>query len=239
MHRPEAASKFSPSSRRAAGRALDGPPVPSCRPARPCCPRPPELCPWPALRPTLSATKGYRAAIKVAPPGELLACLPSTTRAAAGAIRGCRGELRFRPAAGPNKPSPTFPCTYPSSPACPSPPQNRHLAGTTVAAATAVGRQRPHLAGPLPAQPSPGIDPQGPEGRSPPAPGRSRPPVRRNLAGPPAAGAWGPHCEVTTLYEGLIANQGYFCKHLKLLGACVKMCSGIVFDLLQKLVKSV
>jgi hypothetical protein len=164
---------------------------------------PPELCPWPALCSTLSAAKGYRAAIKEAPQGALLARLPSTARATAGAIRGCHGELRFRPAAGPNEPFPTFPCTYPSSPTCPSPPQSRHLAGTAVATATAAGRRRPHLAAPLPAQPSPGIDPQGPEGRSPPAPGLSRPAVRRNLAGPPPAGAQGPHCEVPNLPEGL------------------------------------
>jgi hypothetical protein len=165
--------------------------------------------------------------------------VPTTARAAAGAIRGCRGELRFRPAAGPNKPSPTFPCTSPSSLACPFPPLNRHLAGTAAATATAAGRRHPHLAGPPPPQPSPGISPLGPKGQSPPALGRPRLAVHRNLAGPLPAGARGPHCEATTLSEDQIANRGYLCKHLKLLGVCVKMCSGIVFDLLQKLVKSV
>jgi hypothetical protein len=95
------------------------------------------------------------------------------------------------------------------------------------------------LTGLLPAPSEPGISPLGPKGQSPPAPGRSRSAVRRNLAGPPPAGARGPHCEATTLSEDQIANRGFLCKHLKLLGTCVKMCSGIVFDLLQKLVKSV
>jgi hypothetical protein len=56
------------------------------------------------------------------------------------------------------------------------------------------------------------IEPWDPADHPPPAPGRSRPLVRRNLAGPPPAGARGPHCEGPSLSEGLSANRGLFCK---------------------------
>jgi hypothetical protein len=56
------------------------------------------------------------------------------------------------------------------------------------------------------------IEPWDPAGHPPPAPGRSRPLVRRNLDGPPPAGARGPHCEGPSLSEGLSAIRGLFCK---------------------------
>jgi hypothetical protein len=140
---------------------------------------------------------------------------PCRDRAAAGAIAGSRGELQARSAAHQSKPFPTFPCTSPSSPACPFPPPSRHLAGTAVAAADAARRRRTRLAGPSPPQPSPGIGPLGPKGQTPPAPGRPRPAVRRNLAGPPPAGAQGPNCESPILSRGPSAQQGYICDPLK------------------------
>jgi hypothetical protein len=100
----------------------------------------------------------------------------------------------------------TFPSTYLSSPACPSSPAETHLAGTAAAAATAAGRRRPHLDGPPPPQPSPGIGPLGPKGQSPPAPSRPRPAVRRNLAGPPPVGARGRHCKVCDLFGEFCAK---------------------------------
>jgi hypothetical protein len=136
-------------------------------------------------------------------------CAPPAPLMAAAASYG------LRPAAHQAELASTFPCTYPSSPTYPSPPPSRHLTGTAVAAADAAGRRRPHLAGPLPAQPSTGIDPQGPEGRSSPAPGRSRPAVRRNLAGPPPAGTQGPNCESPFLSRGPSTQQGYICNPLK------------------------
>jgi hypothetical protein len=160
-------------------------------------------------------------------------CAPPAPLMAAAASYG------LRPAAHQAELASTFPCTYPSSPTYLSPPPSRHLAGTAVAAADAAGRQCPHLAGTPPTQPSLGIDPLGPKGRSPPAPGWSRPAVRRNLAGPPPAGAKGPNCESPILSRGPSAQQGYICNPLKILGACLKVCSEIVFDLLQKLVKCV
>jgi hypothetical protein len=79
----------------------------------------------------------------------LRSCTVQTTEPPASAIEGSRGELRVRPAAHQIDLSPTFPCTYSSSPTYPPPPQSRHLAGTAVKAATAAGRRRP------PRRPSP------------------------------------------------------------------------------------
>jgi hypothetical protein len=109
----------------------------------------------------LGRWQAHLSPIKRSPP---FSSRPCRGRAATGAIAGSRSELQARSAAHQSKPSPTFPCTSPSSPACPFPPLNRHLAGTAAAAATAAGRRRPHHAGPPPAQPSPRIDPQKPEG---------------------------------------------------------------------------
>jgi Tfp pilus assembly protein FimV len=137
----------------------------------------------------------------------LRAC-QATTEPPAGAIDGNRGELRVWPAARQTELASTLPCLYSSSPTIPRPLHRAPTASIPVAAA----RWPPAPSSPafsLP-QPSQGIDPQGPESRSPPAPGRSRPAVRRNLAGPPPDGAREPHCEVPNLPEGLIANRGYF-----------------------------
>jgi hypothetical protein len=80
--------------------------------------------------------------------------------------------------------------------------------------------------------------PPGPAGHPPPppppAPGRSPTRVRRNLAGPPSAGARGLHCKVPSLSEGLSANQGHFCKDLKLLRGPVQKCNfNSICDLLN------
>jgi hypothetical protein len=128
--------------------------------ARPCGPsrcssvqaRRPTLLAVPRVMPGVLHPAGMLSPSSLTRPGRALGsaapCPPSSTRAAAGTIGGYCGELRFWPAAGPNEPSPTFPCTCPSLPMCPSSPQNCHLAGTAVATATAAGRRRPHLAGP-------------------------------------------------------------------------------------------
>jgi hypothetical protein len=84
-----------------------------------------------------------------------------------------------------------------------------HLAGTAGRGGHRAWPPAPYLAGPSPAQASKGIGPQGPRVPPPPAPGRSRPAVRRNLAGPPPAGTQGPHCEAIVPFEGLSAKQGH------------------------------
>jgi hypothetical protein len=61
------------------------------------------------------------------------------------------------------------------------------------AAATVPGRRRrPSPAFSLP-HPTPGIGPLGPKAPPPPVPGRPRPAVGRNLAGPPLPGRQGLH----------------------------------------------
>jgi hypothetical protein len=75
-----------------------------------------------------------------------------------------------------------FPCCSRTAPAAP-------FAG---ARAPAAARQRRRRAAPpavVPTRPSPEIEPRGPAGRSLAAPGRTRSPVRQNLAGSPPAGA--------------------------------------------------
>jgi hypothetical protein len=71
-------------------------------------------------------------------------------------------------------------------PALPAAP---HLAGTAGHGGHRAWPPAPHLAGPSPPRASKGIGPQGPRVPPAPAPGRSRPAIRRNLAGPPPAGA--------------------------------------------------
>jgi hypothetical protein len=69
------------------------------------------------------------------------------------------------------------------------------------AAATRVRRQGPSPVLPPP-RPSGGIKPWGPAGRSPPVPGRTRPPDRRNSAGASPSGAQGPNCKGKLLSKG-------------------------------------
>jgi hypothetical protein len=90
----------------------------------------------------------------------------------------------------------------------PTPPLPAHR-GT---AASASHHRHATPQAPPPLQTPAGIKPRDSSGLPPPAPGRSRPPVRRNLAGPPPAGAWGPNCKGATLSEGLSANQRLFGK---------------------------
>jgi hypothetical protein len=99
------------------------------------------------------------------------------------------------------------------------------LAGRQATAAAA--RVRRHGPSPVfpPPRPSEGIEPRGPVDCSSPAPGRTQPPVHRNSAGAPPAGARGPHCKVPSLSEGLSANRGYCCKDLKLLGG---LCNTLI-----------
>jgi hypothetical protein len=93
-----------------------------------------------------------------------------------------------------------------SSPRCPFACPDRELAGTGGAAAGTSRRHRTTPPAPPPPQTPVEIEPWDPTGHPLPAPGLSRPPVRRNLAGPPPAGARGPHCEGPSLSEGLSAN---------------------------------
>jgi hypothetical protein len=159
--------------------------------------------------------------------GRCPVCPAPSRNARSRAPSGRHQSRHGKAGAGPplNQLEPCFPSIPPccSSPTCPPLPQSRHLVGIPVTTATTAGRRHPPPPSPafsLP-HPSPRIGPLGPKGQSPPAPGRSRPAVHRNLPGPPPVGARGPHCEATTLSEDQIANQGSICKHLKLLGACV------------------
>jgi hypothetical protein len=122
-------------------------------------------------------TAGYR--------GRPLSC--TGRRATADAIEGSCGELQVRPAAHQIELSPTFPCTYSSSPTVPSPVHRAPIAGTAVAAATAAGRRcatSPALSLP---QPSTRINPQGPRvvpRPRPAGPGRRRLAPRDPIASP-------------------------------------------------------
>jgi hypothetical protein len=78
--------------------------------------------------------------------------------------------------------------------------------------ASAGHRRRATPPAPPPLRTPTGIKPRDSSGPPPPAPDRSRPPVRRNLAEPPSAGARGPNFKEATLSEGLSANQGLFGK---------------------------
>jgi hypothetical protein len=77
------------------------------------------------------------------------------------------------------------------------------------AVATVPGRRRRTTPAFSLPHPSPGFGPLGPKAPPPPVPGRPRPAVGRNLAGPPLAGRpgttlqkkgsfQGPHCEMVT-----------------------------------------
>jgi hypothetical protein len=84
-----------------------------------------------------------------------------------------------------------------------------------------------HHRGPPPQPPEPSVAPPetqlrrstssrgGQRPATPPAPGRTRPPVRRILAGPPAVGAQGLHCEFPILSRDPYAQQGHTCDPLK------------------------
>jgi hypothetical protein len=67
----------------------------------------------------LGRWQAHLSPIKRSPP---FSSRPCCGRAAAGDIAGSRDELQARSAAHQSKPSPTFPCTSPSSLACPFPP---------------------------------------------------------------------------------------------------------------------
>jgi hypothetical protein len=74
------------------------------------------------------------------------------------------------------------------------------------AGASVAGAGCHHRATPLPPPPlqaSAEIEPWDFPGRPPPAPGRSRPPVRRNFAGPPPAGARGTALQAPNSLQGL------------------------------------
>jgi hypothetical protein len=97
-------------------------------------------------------------------------------------------------------------------PHCPSVGTGRELAGAEGAAAGISHRSRSTPPASPPPRTSVGIEPKDPVGPPPPSPGRSRPPVRPNLAGPLPASTRGPNCEVSILSEGLSANQGHIGK---------------------------
>jgi hypothetical protein len=79
-------------------------------------------------------------------------------------------------------------------------------------AASAGRRRRATPPAPLPLRTPAGIKPRDPSGPSSARAGRSWLPFRRNLGGPPPAGARGPNCKGQILSEGLSANQGHFGK---------------------------
>jgi hypothetical protein len=115
---------------------------------------------------------------------------------------GSHGEAPVPAGAGPNKPLPTFPCTCPSSPACRLPCSPITPPAQQDAAATVPGRRRrPSPASSL-SQPTPRIGPLGPKAPPPPVPGRPRPTVGRNLAGPPLAGRPGTTLQSPTSFRG-------------------------------------
>jgi hypothetical protein len=129
---------------------------------------------------------------------------------------------------------------HPNLPNCLLPRRRCSLAGTAVAAAADAGRWcAPSPALSLP-QPSTGIDPLGPAGPFPrprPAghgrrlagfwPDRRRPAPEHPIASPQN-------------FPGVhLRNKGISVTLWKILGVCLKVCSEIVFDLLQKLVKCV
>jgi hypothetical protein len=99
------------------------------------------LCPWPALLSPLallSVARWSPSHYKKAPQGELLACLPSTARAAPPTpLEVAAASLGFRLAVHPTKTPSTFPCTYYSSPAHPFFPWSCYLAGAVLLAAAA------------------------------------------------------------------------------------------------------
>jgi hypothetical protein len=97
-------------------------------------------------------------------------------------------SCKLRPAAYQNELHPTFPCIHQSSSTAPRPLHRAHAAGISVAAATVPGRRRCPSPALSPPQLSPGIGPLGPKDPPPPVPGRPRPAVGRNLAGPPLPG---------------------------------------------------
>jgi hypothetical protein len=136
-------------------------------------------------------------------------------------------------------PPPTFPCTYPSSPACPSPPQNRHPAGTAAAAATAAGRRRPTsavLSLPIRAWES---NPRGP--RTIPRPRLARPGRR-------FAGIWpdrrrpvpeDDNARFVICLGSFVQSKGLVVNLQKLPGASAQNCNFNSVADLQKLVKCV
>jgi hypothetical protein len=83
------------------------------------------------------------------------------------------------------------------------------------------------------------IGPRDPSGRPPPAPGRSWPPVRRNLAGPPPAGAWGLHCKVCDISGCFVWSKGMVVNLQKLPGASAQNCNFNSVPIFLKLVKCV
>jgi hypothetical protein len=133
-----------------------------------------------------------------------------------------RVELHTVPLPSRDSPSNLLPRPPESSPRrsflCPG----RDLTGAGRTTAGNGGRRRKTPPAPPPPQTPIEIESRDPSSRPPPVPGRSRPPVRQNLTGPPPAGARGLHCKVPSLSEGLSANRGCFCKDLKLLGTLLQ-----------------
>jgi hypothetical protein len=72
-----------------------------------------------------------------------------------------------------------------------------------------------------------------------PFPGRFRRRSTGIWAGAAGNHAQGPNCKRPVLSRVIFTNQGYPCEESKVPGACLKICSEVVFDLLLKLVKCV
>jgi hypothetical protein len=132
--------------------------------------------------------------------------LPQATAGLPGRHGGLHGELLVSSHPDQIEHITTTVDLHPNLPNRLLPRRRCSLAGAValVAVTAPLRRPRPPVV-PLP-KPSTGIESQGPEGRSPPAPGRSRPPVRRNLAGPPPAGARGLHCKVCDISGGVLCK---------------------------------
>jgi hypothetical protein len=118
-------------------------------------------------------------------------------------LKAAAASSKFRPAASPTEPSSTSPCIHNSFPSRPflAPAATSPEQGGT--AASTGRRRRATPPAPPPLRTPTEIEPPNPSS-PPPALGRSRPPVRRNLAGPPPAGARGRHCKVCDFF-------GVFC----------------------------
>jgi hypothetical protein len=117
-----------------------------------------------------------------------------------------RGELWAWPAAAQTERVPNLPCLYHSSPS--------HSPNKPSCSLTGNGRRRGHLPGPPACPPSrlllaptePMNRALATPGPSPPVPGRPRPAVGRNLAGPPLPDRQGLHCKTAKLSRVLLAK---------------------------------
>jgi hypothetical protein len=148
----------------------------------------------------------------------------------------CAAQCNCQSAAGPPWPPPRDPLLVPSSTAAQplhtssSPIEAFRAAHSFAPTATTAGaggtaantgrRRRATPPAQPPLQTPTEIKPRDPSSCPPPAPGRSSPPVRRNLAGPPPAGARGLHCKPPILCRILTANREYICEESEVPGAC-------------------